>query len=68
MKLWKNGTLEKWKFGKIEIWKYGTLEKWNFEKVELWKYGNLEKWKFEIYEYVCLCSTHITSEQICACF
>ena len=32
---WKNGNLEKWKFGKNEIWKNKNLEKWKLDIMEI---------------------------------
>ena len=43
MELWKNGTLEKQKFGKIEIRKNGN---WTLGKMVFWENGCWEKWKF----------------------
>ena len=61
MDFWKNGYLEKWIFGKMELWKSGilensTLEKWNlfgkWKKIINYRFAalfqniKLGKWNF----------------------
>ena len=41
MEIWKNGNLEKQKFGKMEIGKMEILNNGNFDKEEFGKNGNL---------------------------
>ena len=53
MVILKNGNLEKWKLGKMEIGKNGNLEKWKSRKMKMgkmeigkkgiWKIGYKEK-------------------------
>jgi hypothetical protein len=36
-KVWENGSMGEWKYGRMEVWENGSMGEWKYGRMEVWE-------------------------------